>query len=134
MIRLPTQHEPDDRQASHGADSGAIIIAAALIMRLGQDRASDCGTGTGSNSGAYYPPFAAVSSCDANVTHVCPRDGLAVHHFEQVIPYQSEFAEAAERHTFASLGRNLQPVFSHLVDELITRKVIHEGPRLATVP
>jgi cellulose biosynthesis protein BcsQ len=25
----------------------------------------------------------------------CPREGLLVHHFEQVIPYQSEFAEAA---------------------------------------
>jgi hypothetical protein len=77
MIRLPTQHEPDDRQASHSADSSAIIIAAAFIMRLGQDGDSDCGTDTGSNSGAYYPPFAAVSSGDANVTHVCPRHGLA---------------------------------------------------------
>jgi cellulose biosynthesis protein BcsQ len=58
---------------------------------------------------------------------------LAVDVFEQVIPYKSEFAEAAERHTFAALGPTLAPVFNELVDELITRKVIHESPRLAAV-
>jgi cellulose biosynthesis protein BcsQ len=63
----------------------------------------------------------------------CRGRKLAVDLFEQVVPFKSEFAEAAERHTFASLGNTLAPVFSQLVDELITRKVIHESPRLAAV-
>jgi len=64
----------------------------------------------------------------------CPAGPVSVYHFKEVVPYRSEFAEAAARHSFAALGKALHPVFSHLVDELITRKVIHESPRLATVP
>lgn len=63
----------------------------------------------------------------------CQGRKLAVDLFEQVIPFKSEFAEAAERHSFAALGNALSPVFAQLVDELITRKVIYESPRLAAV-
>jgi cellulose biosynthesis protein BcsQ len=62
-----------------------------------------------------------------------PAGPVSVYHFEQVVPFRSDFAEAAERHTFAALGKALHPVFAKLVDELITGRVIHEGPRLATV-
>jgi cellulose biosynthesis protein BcsQ len=64
----------------------------------------------------------------------CPTGPVSVYHFEQVVPFKSEFAEAAEKHTFASLGKALAGVFSNLVDELIQGKVIHESPRLAAVP
>ncbi len=64
----------------------------------------------------------------------CPGSAVAVTLLEQVIPYKSKFAEAAENHTFAALDKELQPVFSNLVAELIKGKVIHESPRLATVP
>jgi cellulose biosynthesis protein BcsQ len=64
----------------------------------------------------------------------CPNGPVSVYHFEQVVPYRSEFAEAAEKHTFASLGKALSGVFGNLVDELIQGKVIHESPRLAAVP
>lgn len=56
-----------------------------------------------------------------------------VYFFARTIPSKPQFADAAQRRTFAALDPVLEPIFGELVQELFARKVFDENQRFAVV-
>jgi len=77
MIRVPAEHEPNDRKASDNGCGSAVIPAAAFVVRLSQDGRGDGRACTAADRGAYHPPFVAAFARDANITYFCSGDRLA---------------------------------------------------------
>ncbi len=55
------------------------------------------------------------------------------HFFRRITPGKALFAEAADKRVFAAFEPDLEPIFASLVEELVSKKVLHENRRLAVV-